>query len=139
MYDSKQYKKALKLVDANLKKHSNHAESLALKGCIIFQTNGNKDDARSYIDRAAAKSKQYLVDHLIGLYYRANENYAEAAKWLSAAMENGSTNKAILRDLSFMQIHIRDYKNLRDSSRQQYLEHAPGYRAIGPGLLWLII
>ena len=65
---------------------------------------------------------------MIGLYYRANENYAEAAKWLSAAMENGSTNKAILRDLSFMQIHIRDYKNLRDS-RQQYLEHA---LAIGP-------
>ncbi|KAF6069680.1 NMDA receptor-regulated protein 1 family protein [Candida albicans] len=134
LYDSKQYKKALKLVDANLKKHSNHAESLALKGCIIFQTNGNKDDARSYIDRAAAKNpNNYLVDHLIGLYYRANENYAEAAKWLSAAMENGSTNKAILRDLSFMQIHIRDYKNLRDS-RQQYLEHAPGYRANWTGV-----
>ena len=47
-------------------------------------------------------------------------------------MENGSTNKAILRDLSFMQIHIRDYKNLRDS-RQQYLEHAPGYRPIDRG------
>lgn len=134
LYDSKQYKKALKLVDATLKKNSNHAESLALKGCIIFHTNGNKDDAKSYIDRAAAKDPtNFLVDHLIGLYYRANEDYLEASKWLSAAMENGSTNKAILRDLSFMQVQNRDYKNLKDS-RQQYLEHAPGYRANWTGL-----
>ncbi|RCK64965.1 N-terminal acetyltransferase A complex subunit NAT1 [Candida viswanathii] len=134
LYDSKQYKKALKLVDANLKKHSNHAESLALKGCIIYHTNGNKDDAKSYIDRAAAKDpNNFLVDHLIGLYYRANEDYVEASRWLSAAMENGSTNKAILRDLSFMQVQNRDYKNLK-GSRQQYLEHAPGYRANWTGV-----
>ncbi|KAL6451175.1 NAT1 N-terminal acetyltransferase A complex subunit NAT1 [Candida maltosa Xu316] len=134
LYDAKQYKKALKLIDANLKKNSSHAESLALKGNIIFHTNGNKDDAKSYIERAGAKDpNNYLVDHLLGLYYRSVENYQEAAKWLSLAMENGSGNKNILRDLSFLQVHIRDYKNLV-KTRQQYLEHAPGYRANWTGL-----
>lgn len=133
LYDAKQYKKALKLVDANLKKHSNHVESVALKGCINFHM-GNKSDSESYILKATQKAPQnYLVDHLAGLYYRAVENYAEAAKWFKAANDNGSPNKPILRDLSFMQCQIRDYKNLRES-RQLYLEHQPGYRANWTGL-----
>ncbi|KAI5957786.1 hypothetical protein KGF57_003053 [Candida theae] len=133
LYDQKQYKKALKLVDANLKKNSNHAESLALKGCILHFT-GNKDEAVTYIKKASDKdSSNYLVDHLVGLYYRALEDYVEAAKWFKAAMDNGSPNKPILRDLSFMQVQNRDYKPLTEC-RQQYLEHAPGYRANWTGL-----
>lgn len=133
LYDQKQYKKALKLVDANLKKNSNHAESLALKGCILHFT-GNKDEAVTYIKRATNKdSSNYLVDHLVGLYYRALEDYVEAAKWFKAAMDNGSPNKPILRDLSFMQVQNRDFKPLTDC-RQQYLEHAPGFRANWTGL-----
>ncbi|KAI5956549.1 hypothetical protein KGF54_001024 [Candida jiufengensis] len=133
LYDSKQYKKSLKLVDANLKKNSNHAESLALKGCILFYT-GHKDEAGTYINKAITKdSSNYLVDHLVGLYYRGLENYVEAAKWLKAANDNGSPNKPILRDLSFMQAQNRDFKNLVES-RQQYLEHAPGFRANWTGV-----
>lgn len=133
LYDQKQYKKALKLVDANLKKNSSHAESLALKACILYFT-GNKEEAVTYIRKAIDKdSSNYLVNHLVGLYYRALEDYVEAAKWFKAAMDNGSPNKPILRDLSFMQIQNRDYKPLIDC-RQQYLEHAPGYRANWTGL-----
>ncbi|KAK6458801.1 NMDA receptor-regulated protein 1-domain-containing protein [Scheffersomyces xylosifermentans] len=133
LYDAKQYKKALKLVEANLKKNSSHAESLALKGCII-QHVGNKSEAEAYVLKGISKSPEnYLVDHLAGLYYRSVENYAEAAKWLKAANDNGSPNKPILRDLSFMQTQIRDYKNLKDS-RQQFLEHQPGYRANWTGV-----
>lgn len=133
LYDQKQYKKALKLVDANLKKNSNHAESLALKGCILYFT-GNKDEAATYTKKSIDKdSSNYLVDHLVGLYYRASENYVEAAKWFKATMDNGSPNKPILRDLSFMQVQNRDYKPLIEC-RQQYLEHAPGFRANWTGL-----
>lgn len=133
LYDSKQYKKALKLVETNLKKNSNHGESLALKGCANFHL-GNKDDAESYILKALSKSPEnYLVDHLAGIYYRAVENYPEATKWLKASTDNGSPNKPILRDLSYMQTQIRDYKNLKES-RQLYLEHQPGYRANWTGV-----
>ncbi|KAI5964159.1 uncharacterized protein KGF55_002101 [Candida pseudojiufengensis] len=133
LYDSKQYKKSLKLVDANLKKNSNHAESLALKGCILFHT-GHKNEAEIYIKKSITKgASNYLVNHLVGLYYRALEDYVEAAKWLKAANDNGSPNKPILRDLSFMQAQNRDYKHLVES-RQLYLEHAPGFRANWTGL-----
>lgn len=128
LYDSKQYKKALKLVDANLKKNSNHAESLTLKGCITHYI-GNKAEAESYIKKGLSKdSTNYIVNHLAGIYYRAVENYPETATWLKAAVDNGSPNKQILRDLASAQVHIRDYKNLV-TSRQAYLEFQPGYRA----------
>ncbi|EGV63311.1 hypothetical protein CANTEDRAFT_106172 [Yamadazyma tenuis ATCC 10573] len=128
LYDSKQYKKALKLVDANLKKNSSHAASLTLKGCINYYI-GNKPEAESYIVKGLTKGENnYIVNHLAGIYYRAVENYTDAAKWLKAAIDNGSPNKQILRDLSNLQVHIRDYKSLV-SSRQGYLEFQPGYRA----------
>lgn len=128
LYESKQYKKALKLVDQNLKKNSSHAESLALKGCANHQL-GHKAEAEPYIIKALTKEPaNYLVNHLAGIYYRSVENYAEAAKWYKAAVDHGLQNTPILRDLSLLQSQIRDFKNLRDS-RQQFLESQPGYRA----------
>lgn len=128
LYESKQYKKALKLVDQNLKKNSSHAESLALKGCTNYQL-GHKLEAESYITKALKKGPtNYLVNHLAGIYYRNVENYPEAAKWYKAAVDNGSQNTPILRDLALLQLQIRDYKNLREC-RQRYAESQPHYRA----------
>lgn len=128
LYDSKQYRKSLKLIEAILKKNSHHAESLALKGCINFQLN-YKSEAEPYIVKALAKAADnYVVNHLAGIYYKAVDNYGLAAKYFGLAIDNGSTNKQLLRELSSFQAQIRDYKNLKDS-RQKYLEFQPGYRA----------
>lgn len=139
LYDNKQYKKSLKLIDANLKKNSNHAESLTLKGCINYHLAGktspaSKEDTEGYILKGLSKDdSNYIVNHLAGIYYRANENYSEACKWLKAAVDNGAPNKQILRDLSILQIHTRDYKDLI-STRQKYVEFQAGYRANWTGL-----
>lgn len=128
LYEAKQYKKALKLVDQNLKKNLSHAESLALKGCCNYQL-GHKSEAENYILRALKNgSTNYLVNHLAGIYYRNVENYPEAAIWYKAAVDNGSHNTPILRDLALLQLQTRDYKNLREC-RQKYLESQPGFRA----------
>ncbi|ODV70396.1 N-terminal acetyltransferase A, auxiliary subunit [Hyphopichia burtonii NRRL Y-1933] len=128
LFDSKQYKKALKLVEANIKKNSSHAESLALKGVLNHHL-GHKAEAKPFITKAVSKEPgNYLVDHLAGIYFRTIDDYPEAAKWLKASIDNGSPNRAILRDLALLQSQIRDYKNLRDT-RQAYLEFQPGYRA----------
>lgn len=143
LYDNKQYKKALKLVDANLKKNSNHAESLTLKGCINYHLGKSgsnasaateKADAEGYIVKGLSKdSSNYIVDHLAGIYYRANENYPEACKWLKAAVDNGSPNKQLLRDLSVLQVQTRDFKDLV-ATRQAYLDFQPAYRANWTGV-----
>lgn len=128
LYESKQYKKALRLVDQNLKKSPHHPESLALKGCCNHFL-GHKSEAEPYILRALEKDpSNYLVNHLAGIYYRTVENYQAAAKWYKAAVDHGSQNTALYRDLAMLQTQIRDYRNLKDS-RQKYLEGQPGYRA----------
>lgn len=133
LYDGKQFKKALKLLDQNLKKNSSHAESLALKGCILHFSS-NKAEAAAFVEKGTSKgAKNYIVNHVAGIYYRAVENYAEAAKWFQRALDNGSPNKNILRDLAILQVHNRDYKNLK-KTRQEYLELQAGYRANWTGL-----
>lgn len=133
LYEAKLYKKALKLVDQNLKKNSSHAESLALKGCTNYQL-GHKAEAESYILKALKKgANNYFVNHLAGIYYRNVENYQESARWYKAAVDNGSQNTPILRDLALLQLQIRDYKNLRDC-RERYMEAQPGYRANWTGV-----
>lgn len=126
LYEEKAYKKALKLVDQNLKKNSSHAELLAIKACCNLQLG---HDAESHIQRALAKEpRNYIVNHLAGLYFRQTENYPLAAQWFKAALDHGSPNTAILRDLALLQSQVRDYKNLK-STRQRYLDAEPGYRA----------
>lgn len=128
LYEAKLYKKALKLVDQNLKKNLAHGESLALKGCCNYFL-GHKAEAEPYIVKATTKDpNNYLVDHLAGIYYRTIENYPEATKWFKAAVDNGLPNTMLLRDLSLLQSQVRDFKNLTDS-RQRFLESQPGYRA----------
>ncbi|ODQ77078.1 hypothetical protein BABINDRAFT_163814 [Babjeviella inositovora NRRL Y-12698] len=128
LYEEKQYKKALKLVETVLKKNSNHAESFSLKGIILFYQN-EKIDADAYIKKGIMKgARNSIVCHISGIYYRARAEYAEAAKWYAAALENGSVNKVIYRDLSVMQSQIGDFAGLTHS-RQEYLEEQPGYRS----------
>lgn len=133
LFEDKQYKKALKLVDQNLKKNSNHAESLALKGCCYFHL-GHKAEGETFIKKALSKEPMnYLVDHMAGIYYRASDNHIEAAKWLKAAVDNGLPNTFIYRDLSLLQSQNRDFKSLMES-RQKFLESQPGYRSNWTGL-----
>lgn len=128
LYDQLQHKKALKLVTASLKKNSNHAACLALKGCLNYQL-GNKSEAEAPILKAIGKEpRNHYVNHLAGMYYKLIDNYEEAAKWMKAAVDNGSPNTGIIRDLAYVQTQIRDYKNLV-VTRQQFLEKQPGYRA----------
>lgn len=133
LFEEKQYKKALKLVDQNLKKNSSHAESLALKGCCCFHT-GHKAEGETFIKKALSKEPMnYFVNHLAGIFYRSSDNHAEAAKWLKAAVDNGLPNSFIYRDLCLLQSQVRDFKNLKDS-RQKFLESQPGYRSNWTGL-----
>ncbi|ODV82601.1 hypothetical protein CANARDRAFT_204850 [[Candida] arabinofermentans NRRL YB-2248] len=137
LYDSKQYKKSLKILDTVLKKNSQHAPSLALKGLVlnycdvsdITSMTTSKSEAESYILKALSKDdSNHIVNHIAGIYYRALKNYKEACKWYNASIENKSPNKSILRDLSSMQAQIGDFTKL-PISRLAYLEDQPGYRA----------
>lgn len=130
LYENKQYKKTIKLLDTIIKRNPAHNESVALKGLALYYSElPEKKDAEQYILRASEKGSQDpVVCHITGLYYRASKKYAEAAKWYQSAMDNNSTNMGILRDLSSCLSQTRDYKHLV-KARIGYLDDQPGYRA----------
>lgn len=131
LYESKTYKKSLKLVDAILKKNSQHIDSLALKGLNLYCT-GQKEDAANYVQKAIARIESSGASpigcHILGIYMRNEKRYSEAAKWFQSSLDNGSTNKQIYRDLATLYSQEHDYKNLL-KARKLYWEEFMGYRA----------
>ncbi|GMM38854.1 peptide alpha-N-acetyltransferase complex A subunit [Saccharomycopsis crataegensis] len=141
LYESKQYKKALKLVDTNLKKKS-HPQSLALKGLLLYHihaANGKNEDPdnlepKSYFQKALKEdASNPVINHIIAIFYRALPDYTEAAKYYKLALDNGSENRNIWKDLAVSEIQLRKYKNAL-AARLQVLNYFQGYRANWTGL-----
>ncbi|CCH44947.1 hypothetical protein BN7_4517 [Wickerhamomyces ciferrii] len=133
LYESKQYKKSLKLTDGILKKNSNYSEGLALKALLLHCLN-EKNESEIYVNRAITKNEDSPVgNHILGILRRVQQDYRGAAHHFKKALDNGSTNKQIWRDLSVMEVQNRDYSSLA-KSRHAYLEEFLGYRANWTGL-----
>ncbi|CEP61237.1 peptide alpha-N-acetyltransferase complex A subunit NAT1 LALA0_S02e09824g [Lachancea lanzarotensis] len=131
LYEAKNYKKSLKLVETSLKKNSQHTDSLALKALNLYCTD-QKEEAETYVNRALAKGTvggpSPIGLHILGIYMRNNKRYSEAAKFFQSSLDNGSKNKQIYRDLATLYAQEHDYKNLL-RARQSYWEEFMGYRA----------
>ncbi|CDR46417.1 CYFA0S23e00804g1_1 [Cyberlindnera fabianii] len=128
LYESKQYKKSLKLCDQVLKKNGNHVEALSLKALVLYFLKEPKE-SELYVKKAQDRnSSSPFVFHILGILRRNQLRYADAAKLFKASLDNGSQNNVIWRDLSTMETQERDYRALVHS-RHQYLNSAPGFRA----------
>ncbi len=127
LYESKQYKKALKIGEGILKKHPKNGDTLALKGLLLYNMN-RKEEAEEYIEKGLANDSQSsIVNHITGIYKRMERLYDESLKHETQALEYDPQNSSILRDLALMQVHLRKYDQLV-KSRIQQLQDAPGYR-----------
>ncbi|SSD59498.1 related to N-terminal acetyltransferase A complex subunit NAT1 [Saccharomycodes ludwigii] len=131
LYEDKKYNKSIKILETLLKKNASFVDALALK-CLNLYFQGDKDQAESYCKKALKKINDFnaspICCHILGLYYRNVQDNQSAIKWFQAAMNNGSNNKSIYRDLAVLQSQERDFKGLLES-RSLYWQSAMGYRA----------
>lgn len=131
LYESKSYKKSIKLLDTTLKKDAGYVDALCLKGLDLLSL-GEKSDAESYVKNAVSKiqgtTASPICCHVLGIYMRATKKYSESVKWFQASLDNGSTNQQIYRDLATLQSQIGDFKGAL-ASRKKYWESFMGYRA----------
>ncbi|QLL34395.1 hypothetical protein HG536_0G02560 [Torulaspora globosa] len=131
LYESKSYKKSIKILDGILKKDSEYVDALALKALDLVSL-GEKSEAQSYCKNALSKIDGTAVSpiccHVLGIYMRTVKEYAESVKWFQASLSNGSTNQQIYRDLATLQSQIEDFKGAL-VSRKKYWEAYLGYRA----------
>ncbi|CAF0981001.1 unnamed protein product [Rotaria sordida] len=143
-YEQKQYKKGLAAAREILKKFPNHGETLAMKG-LILNSMGKKEEALESIRNGIKNNmSSHVVWHVYGLYQRSDRKYDEAIKAYKKALQCekvGEDSLTILRDLSLLQIQMRDlegYKetrhqlfNLKPGQRQSWIGFAMSYHLLG--------
>ncbi|EDV25040.1 uncharacterized protein TRIADDRAFT_25871 [Trichoplax adhaerens] len=129
-YEQKQYKNGLKFAKQILStpKYADHGETLAMKG-LILNCLGKKEEAFDLVRRGLRNDlKSQVCWHVFGLLQRSEKKYDEAIKCYRNALKWDKDNLQILRDLSLLQIQMRDLEGYRDT-RYQLLKLRPGQRA----------
>ena len=119
MYETKQYKKGLKTCDSILKKVPNHGETLSMKGLLLSCTPGREEEAESFVKRGLRHDiTSHVCWHVYGLLYRSKGNYPQAIKCYLNALRHDTDNLQILRDLSLLQVQMRDLKGYQETRRR---------------------
>jgi len=107
-YETKQYKKGLKAADMVLKKVPGHGETLAMKG-LILNSLERKAEAYELVREGVKRDiKSHVCWHVYGLLYRSDREYLQAIKCYRGALRHDADNIQILRDLSLLQVQMRD-------------------------------
>lgn len=115
LYETKQYKKGLKVSDTLLKKHPDHGETLSMRG-LILSCLDRKAEAYDYCKRGLSKDiRSHVCWHVFGLVYRSDRDYKEAVKCYRNALRIEPDNLQILRDMSQLQVQLRDKRGFLDT------------------------
>lgn len=129
-YEHKLYKNGLKFGKQILTnpKFSEHGETLAMKG-LILNCLGRKDEAYEHVRRGLRNDlKSHVCWHVYGLLQRSDKKYDEAIKCYRNALKWDKDNIQILRDLSLLQIQMRDLEGYRETRYQLFMSR-PTQRA----------
>lgn len=141
-YDTKAYKNGLKFAKQILSNpdFSGHGETLAMKG-LILNCLGKKEEAYEYVKRGLRNDlKSHVCWHVYGLLQRSDHKYDEAIKCYRNALKWDKDNIQILRDLSMLQIHMRDLEGYRDTRYQLFmLRPAPKVSWIGYAMAYHLL
>ncbi|KAK9371241.1 NMDA receptor-regulated protein 1-domain-containing protein [Lipomyces kononenkoae] len=133
LYETRQYKKALKVADTILTKFPDHGETLAMKGLILCFSE-KKEEGHELIKKGLRNDlTSFICWHVYGLFYRSERNFEEASKCYVHALKYAPDNTNILRDLSLLQCQMRNWEGLI-TSRKTILSQKPNVRQHWTGL-----
>jgi tetratricopeptide (TPR) repeat protein len=116
MYETKAYKKGIKLAEEILSVYPEHGETHSMKG-LCLNCLEQKDEAKECAKKGLtlARMKSHVCWHVLGLIHRSDRNYKEAIKCYKQALTIAKDNSQILKDLANLQIHTRDIRGFRDT------------------------
>lgn len=129
-YEQKQYKNGLKFAKQILgnQKFSEHGETQAMKG-LILNCMGRKEEAYEHVRKGLTNDlRSHVCWHVYGLLQRSDKKYSEAIKCYRNALKWDKDNMQILRDLSLLQIQMRDLEGYKET-RHQLFQLRPTQRA----------
>jgi tetratricopeptide (TPR) repeat protein len=129
-YDDRQYKKGLRACDALLKKYPNLGDAMAMKALILNSQGSEKREEAYRLARKAVRVDitSHLCWHILGLIYRSERNYREAAKCLKIAVIHDKENQTVLRDLAVCQAQLREWDGYMQT-RHRLVDLKPNIKA----------
>ena len=124
-----------------LKKFADHGETLAMKG-LILNCQERKAEAYELVRLGVKKDiKSHVCWHVYGLLYRSDREYLQAIKCYRSALRHDPDNNQILRDLSLLQVQMRDLSGfvqtrnhlltLKPTNRNNWLTFAVSQHLMG--------
>ncbi|KAJ3016379.1 hypothetical protein HKX48_004057 [Thoreauomyces humboldtii] len=133
LYEHKQYKRGLKQAEQILKKFPEHGETQAMKGLFLSHLN-RKEEGYEFVKKGLRNDlMSHTCWHVYGLMHRADKNYDEAIKCYVNALKFDKENMQIIRDLSLLQIQMRNYEGYNET-RHLLLSLRPSNRMYWVGL-----
>lgn len=133
LFESKQYKKGLKICDQILKKNAGHGETLSVRGLIKYHMNQKEEGREDLKNGLAIDSDSFICWNAYAIYSKLEKNYEEAAKAFAKASQKDPQNINVARDLAVLQMHTHQYA-AASVSRGKVLELQAGYRTNWNGL-----
>ena len=124
-FDAKRYEKVEKLCDRMISKNPKDDQALALKGLNYYFL--QKPELGEQILKQALKAnfKSPVAWHFYAIFHKEKGNYSQAMKSYNKALNFAPTNFNIIRDLSYMQLYLRQLDSFVQTCKLG-VENKPG-------------
>ena len=124
-FDSKRYEKVEKLCDRMLSKNPKNDQALALKGLNYYFLQKPKLGEQTLKEALKANFKSAVAWHFYAIFHKESGNYSQAMKSYNKALNFAPTNYNIIRDLSYMQLYLRQNDSFVETCKLG-VENKPG-------------
>ncbi|KAG9124964.1 hypothetical protein FRC07_009530, partial [Ceratobasidium sp. 392] len=142
LYETRQYKKAIKTADTILKKVPTHGETMCMKGLVFTNMPGKREEGVELVRKGLQLGlESHICWHVYGLVLKSDKNYAQALGAYNRALKYDVDNMNILRDAAQLQMQLRYYDQLvqtrhtllelRPTMRQSWVALAVAYQISG--------
>ena len=124
-FDAKRYEKVEKLCDRMISKNPKDDQVLALKGLNYYFLQKPKLGEQTLKEALKANFKSSVAWHFYAIFHKESGNYSQAMKSYNKALQFAPTNYNIIRDLSYMQLYLRQNESFVETCKLG-VENKPG-------------
>ena len=124
-FDSKRYEKVEKLCDKMIAKNPKDDQALALKGLNYLYLKKPEEGEKTLKLALKANLKSAVAWHFYAIFQKDKGNYSQAMKSYNKALNQAPNNFNIIRDLSYMQLYLRQLNSFVETCRLG-IDNKPG-------------
>ncbi len=124
-FDSKRYEKVEKLCNKMIAKNPKDDQALSLKGLSYLYLKKPEEGEKIIKEAIKVNMKSAVAWHFYALFHKEQGNYSQAMKSYNRALKQAPTNFNIIRDLSYMQLYLRQLNSFVETCRLG-IDNKPG-------------